>query len=286
VIRSSQAKAVAAVAAVCATIWAGVVFFEESMVFFPTRYPDGFWDTEAVSRSTGTIVEDHFFTTEDRLRLHGWWCRPQTRGGTADMVLLWFHGNAGNLSHRADLMVRLAGIPVQVFIVDYRGYGRSEGRPDERGLFLDGRAAWRYLVGDRGIAPGKIVVFGKSLGGAVAVDLVSEVEPAGLILESTFTSVPDMAAFHFPIAPRRLIRIRMDSLSKIPAIGAPKLHIHSPADEVVPFELGRRLYEAAPPPKRFHEVAGSGHNETYLVGGADYFGAIRRFLEDCLEVGR
>ena len=281
-LRSTLIKVAAAITAACATICAGGVFLEESMIFFPTRYPDGFWDVETISRNSGTKIEDHFFRTDDDVRLHGWWCTPDPRGGTADIVLLWFHGNAGNLSHRAELMVRLARLPAQVFIVDYRGYGRSGGRPDEEGLYRDGRAAWRYLVEERAIPAKRIVVFGISLGGAVAVDLVSEVEPAGVILESTFTSVPEMAAHHFPIVPRVLIRTRMDSIAKIRTIRVQKLHIHSPADEVVPFALGRRLYDAAPEPKRFHEVAGSGHNETYLVGGEGYFGAIRRFLEDCL----
>ncbi len=267
---------------VCGTIGFGMVFLEESMIFYPTRYPDGFWDTEALSRSAGVAVEDHFFRTDDHLRLHGWWCSPEKRGGTADLVLLWFHGNAGNLSHRADLMLKLAGLPVQVFLVDYRGYGRSEGRPDEGGLYSDGAAAWRYLVEDRGVPAERIVVFGKSLGGAVAVDLAAAVRPGGLILESTFTSVPDMASHHFPVVPKILIRTRMDSLAKIRGIHVKKLHIHSRADEVVPFALGRRLFDAAPEPKRFHEVVDAGHNETYLVGGAQYFQAIREFLEDCL----
>jgi pimeloyl-ACP methyl ester carboxylesterase len=266
----------------CATIALAVVFFEESMLFFPTRYPQGFWDIEALRQGSGTRVDDHFFTTDDGVRLHAWWCRPpQDELGTADMVLLWFHGNAGNLSDRADLMLRLARIPAQVFIVDYRGYGRSEGKPTEQGLYRDAVAAWRYLLDDRRVMPSKIIIFGISLGGAVAVDLATRVSPAGLIVESSFTSVPDMAAHHYRIVPRALIRIRMDSLAKIPRITAPKLHIHSQSDEIVPIELGRRLYEAAPRPKRFHEIAGAGHNETYIVGGAGYFEAIRSFVEEC-----
>jgi fermentation-respiration switch protein FrsA (DUF1100 family) len=171
--------------------------------------------------------------------------------------------------------------PTQVFIVDYRGYGRSEGRPSEEGLYTDARAAWRYLVEERGIAPARIVIFGKSLGGAVAVELATQVKPAGVILESSFTSVPDMAARHFPFVPKALIRTKMNSAGKIARIRAPKLHIHSPADEVVPYELGRELFDAAADPKRFHRVEGAGHNETYLVGGSGYFAAIRDFMEYC-----
>jgi fermentation-respiration switch protein FrsA (DUF1100 family) len=275
-------RALLVVVLLCVTIAVGMVFFENSMIYYPTRYPDGMWDTGRVGDAIPGTVEDHFFATADGLRLHGWWCRPaEAEFGTAQMLLLWFHGNAGNLSDRADLMVRLARLPVQVFIVDYRGYGRSEGRPSEQGLYRDADAAWRYLVSERRVRPGQIVVFGKSLGGVPAVDLATRVNPAGLILESTFTSVPDMAARHFPFIPGALIRSRMDSLSKIADIRVPKLHIHSPSDEVVPYQLGKRLYEAAATPKRFYEVDGAGHNETYIVGGPRYFRTIRAFVDEC-----
>jgi fermentation-respiration switch protein FrsA (DUF1100 family) len=211
-------------------------------------------------------------------------CTPRhAEGITGDMVLLWFHGNAGNLSHRTQLMFLLADTPARVFIMDYRGYGRSEGKPSEEGLYLDARAAWQYLVGERRVSPDRIVLFGKSLGGAVAVDLATEVDPAGVIIQSSFTSVPDMAARHFPFVPKALIRTKMDSLSKIPDVTAPKLFIHSTADEVAPFELGRRLYEAAPEPKRFHQVDGAAHNDTWAVGGRGYFAAIRDFVFYCRQ---
>lgn len=270
----------------CATIVAGIMFLERQMTYFPTRYPDGLWAVDDVTRHSGCTVEDCYFMTEDGLRLHGWWCRPtHAEGITADMVLLWFHGNAGNLSHRADLMLRLAKTPAQVFIVDYRGYGRSEGRPSEQGLYRDSDAAWRYLSSERRVAPERIVLFGDSLGAAVAVDLASRVPAAGLIVQSGFTSAADMAAEHFPFVPRALIRTKMDSLAKIPRVGAPKLFIHSPQDEVVPYQLGRRLFEAAPEPKRFVEVEGASHNDTDVVGGHRYFDAVRDFVALCRERG-
>jgi hypothetical protein len=262
-----------------------MVIFEESMIFFPEQDPSGFWDVEAVSSGTGTVVEECFFPTDDGERLHGWWCRPETSGAaasaTTEMVMLWFHGNAGNLSQRAGLMLELAGIPAQVFIVDYRGYGRSSGRPNEKGLYRDARAAWRYLREDGGVDAERIVILGKSLGGAVAVDLAAEVDPAGLIVESSFTSIPEMAAHHYPFIPRCLVRTKMDSLSKIGGVDCPILVIHSPADEVVPFVHGERLFEAASGDTRFFEVPGAGHNELWLVGGPDYFGALREFLLHC-----
>jgi len=175
----------------------------------------------------------------------------------------------------------MTGIPVQVFIVDYRGYGRSEGTPTEHGLYLDARAAWDYLTNERGVPSERVIIFGKSLGGAPAIDLASQVEPAGLIVQSSFTSAADMAAVVMPLLPSVFLRTKMDSVTKISRISCPKLFIHSRADEVVPFELGYRLYQAAPEPKQFCEVNGAPHNSTYLVGGKPYFDAIRGFVESC-----
>lgn len=252
--------------------------FERSLIFFPTRYPDGFWDVSAVASGTGCVVEDCFFETDDGVRLHCWLSRLE-RGGETDPVVLFFHGNAGNLSHRADFILELTTrLPARVLAVGYRGYGRSEGRPSEGGLYADARAAWRFLATEKGVAADRVVVFGKSLGGAVAIDLAMEVSAAGLIVESSFTSVPAMAGKHYPFVPKFLIRTRMDSLAKIPRITVPKLFIHSKADRVVPYALGRELYDAAPEPKTFYEVVGAGHNETALVGGNAYFEALSGFV--------
>ncbi len=260
-----------------------MALFERSLIFFPSRYPDGFWDTEAVAHGSGCVVEDRFFETEDGVRLHGWWIQ-RVDGGDDDPVLLFFHGNAGNLSHRAGMLFDFATrVPARVFVVGYRGYGRSEGRPSEDGLYLDARAAWRHLTREGGVQPDRIVIFGKSLGGAVAVDLATEVEPAGLIVESSFSSIPDMAGKHYPFVPKFMIRTRMNSLAKISMISCPKLFIHSKADRVVPYALGRKLYEAAADPKRFHEVVGAGHNETWLVGGNAYFDALRGFVRESVK---
>lgn len=262
-----------------------MVVFENSLIYFPSRYPDGYWEKAVIATRTGCLIEDCEPAAEDGVRLHAWWCHPpqEASGPTRDMVLLWFHGNAGNLSHRVDMMVKMArSLPVQVLIVDYRGYGKSQGRPSEQGLYRDARAAWRYLVEERGVASDRIVIFGKSLGGAAAVDLATRVRPAGLIVQSSFSSIRDMAAHHFPFVPRFLVRSKMDSVNKVPRIDCPKLFVHSPSDEVVPYRLGRRLYEAAAEPKSFYEVVGSGHNETYLVGGGPYWAALREFVTSCL----
>ncbi len=275
---------------VCIVALILIMAFEDKLIYFPAKYPEGSWTVSETCAREGEIVpriEDCHFAASDGVKLHGWYCTPlRCEGGAgvpviAEMVLLWFHGNAGNISYRHDMIRAMVGLPVQVFIIDYRGYGKSEGKPTERGLYLDARAAWDYLINERRVSPDNIVIFGKSLGGAAAVDLASQVEPAGLIVQSSFTSAGDMAATILPFLPRVFLRTKMDSLSKISQVRCPKLFIHSRADEVVPYELGRRLYEAAPEPKEFYEVKGSPHNSTYIAGGKPYFEALRRFVASC-----
>jgi fermentation-respiration switch protein FrsA (DUF1100 family) len=272
-----------------------VMAFEDKFIYFPAKYPEGFWDAAKVPAREGEIVpriEDCQFVTEDGLKLHGWYCAPQRKTSgvlqpvPSRMVLLWFHGNAGNLSHRYDMIRMLMQLPAEVFIIDYRGYGKSEGHPSEGGLYLDGEAAWKYLTAGRGVSPDRIIIFGKSLGGAVAVDLASKVDAAGLIVQSSFTSASDMAAIVMPFMPRSFIRTRMSSAEKIGLVRCPKLFIHSRADEVVPFDLGRRLFEAAPEPKQFYEVKGARHNDTYIAGGRPYLDALRGFIESCSKAER
>lgn len=264
--------------------------FEDKLIYFPSKYPDGFWDVSSLPTREGDVfpkIEDCYFETPDGLQLHGWYCTPcrksaqSTQVLSSEMTLLWFHGNAGNLSYRYDMIRAFMALPVQVFIIDYRGYGKSEGKPGEQGLYLDARAAWDYLIRERKTLPRNIVIFGKSLGGAPAIDLASRVEPAGLIIQSSFTSAADVASYVLPFFPRMLLHTKMDSVRKIQRVGCPKLFIHSRSDEIIPFELGYRLYESSPGPKTFYEVKGASHNSTYLVGGKPYLDAIRQFIESC-----
>jgi len=165
-------------------------------------------------------------------------------------------------------------------IIDYRGYGRSEGKPDEAGLYRDAQAAWDFVIHDKSVAEQRVVIFGRSLGGAVAIDLAwrPSVKPAGLIIESSFTSVPDMVRHMIAIMPRLLVRTKMDSLSKITGVTVPKLFIHSRADEIIPYDQGRRLYDAAGEPKQFYTLDTAGHNETEMVGGEPYFNTLHTFI--------
>ena len=271
---------------------AAIMIFEDRLIYFPSRYPEGNWNVNALPRHEGEVwarVEDVWLTTTDAVKLHGWYCTPvRTEHGNASdlptrQVLLWLHGNAGNITNRYDMIEEMVKLPVDIFIIDYRGYGKSEGSPSEEGLYRDAQAAWEFLVNTRGIDPQRIIIFGKSLGGAIAIDLATRVASGGLIVQSSFTSVGDMADSVVPLVVKPLLRTRMDSLGKISRVSCRKLFVHGRADEVVPFELGRRLYEAASEPKRFYEVKGARHNETYLIGGAAYFGAIREFLASCGE---
>ena len=268
-----------------------VMAFEDKFIYFPAKYPDGFWEVNDIPAREGEIipkVEDCFFDTTDGVRLHGWYCKPHRRAGgslvpvESQMVLLWFHGNAGNISYRYQMIRKMMALPAQVFIVDYRGYGKSGGQPTEQGLYLDARAAWDYLTNELGVPAQRIIIFGKSLGGVPAIDLASQVEPAGLIVQSSFSSAGDMAAVVLPFLPRVLLHTKMDSVSKLDRVRCQKLFIHSRADEVVPYELGRRLYEAAPEPKQFYEVQGAPHNSTDIVGGKQYFEALRGFIHSCI----
>lgn len=258
-----------------------LMLLEGSLLYFPARFPVGEWDTAELGRRLGCRFEDHLFTTTDGRRLHGWWVHPPVSSElpAADgPVLLYFHGNAGNLSHRATAVAALAHLGLRVFIFDYRGYGRSEGRPGETGLYEDARAAWRVLTDERGIAPGRIVLYGKSLGGAVAVQLATEVRPAGLVLQSTFTSVPDLAAVHYPFVPRVLVRTRMESARKLPGVRCPVLIVHSRDDEIVPFAHAERLLAEAPGPRQLLVIEGAGHNDTFAVGGGRLLGNLAGFV--------
>lgn len=269
---------------------APIMIFEEKFIYFPMKYPGGFWFVKSFDSPEGAIspgIEDCNFTTEDGVKLHGWLCTPHRNTGGKhepvpyEMTLLWFHGNAGNITMRYELIRAMMNIPVRVFIIDYRGYGKSEGKPSEQGLYMDARAAWNYLTVERRTSPDRIIIFGKSLGGAPAVDLASKVDAAGLIVQSSFSSAAEMSARMMPFLPRFLLRTKMDSASKIKKVHCPKLFIHSTTDEVVPYKLGRKLFNAAPEPKEFYEIKGARHNETHVVGGKAYFEKLKSFVESC-----
>ncbi|MCG6940036.1 MAG: alpha/beta hydrolase [Thiohalocapsa sp.] len=226
----------------------------------------------------GLAFNDVWLTTSDGVRLHGWYL-PASRRRHSPHTLLFLHGNAGNISHRSASIGIFSALKVDQLIIDYRGYGQSDGTPGETGLYRDADAAWRWLTGVRGIAPADVVVFGRSLGGAVATELAARVQPGALIVESSFTDIESMARLHHPWLARLMpLRYRFPSAEHLARVHCPVLVLHSPDDGVVPFAHGRALYAAAPGPKRFMALAG-GHNEGFLDSQPHYQQALADFLD-------
>ncbi len=246
-----------------------MMWLEETFIFIPARYPAGDWDPPALD------FEDAWFEAADGVKLHGWYVEhPSPRA-----VILFSHGNAGNVTYRADI---LRTIPrraeASILVYDYRGYGRSEGRPNEQGVYADARAARAWLAERAGVEPERVVLMGKSLGAAVAVELAAADGGRALVLKNAFTSAPDMAAVHYPFVPARLLmRNRFDAISKIGRYEGPLLQSHGTADRIVPFEQGERLFEAAKAaqPKQFMALPGLDHNDPAPPA---YYDTLREFL--------
>jgi fermentation-respiration switch protein FrsA (DUF1100 family) len=232
-------------------------------------------EPEATPAAVGLAYEDVALQTVDDIRLHAWFIPAENPRAT----VLFCHGNAGNISHRLDSIRLLHSLGLQVLIFDYRGYGKSEGRPSEKGTYRDVDAAWHYLREVRGLTEAGIIIFGRSLGAAVAADLASRARPAAVILESAFTSVPDMAAEFYPWLPVRLLsRYRYDNLGKVARIARPLLLVHSRQDEIIPFAHGERLFGRAREPKQFLELTG-GHNDAFQSSRKAYTHGLKSFLD-------
>ncbi|MBI2080829.1 MAG: alpha/beta hydrolase [candidate division NC10 bacterium] len=245
------------------------MFPEKGTVFFPER---GFIGTPA---DAGLAFEDVFFRTADGVRLHAWWV-PHPR---AAATWLWFHGNAGNISHRLENLVLLQeAVPVSVFLFDYREYGRSGGEISKAGTFLDAKAAYQAAAARD---PLPLILFGRSLGTALAVHVAAQHRCAGVVLEAAFTSSADVMRLYFPfVPPPRPDAPTYDSLALIGKVRCPLLFLHGEQDEIIPLEMARRLFAAAPDPKRFEVIPGASHNDTYAVGGRAYFETLARFVRE------
>lgn len=244
---------------------------ENFFIFYPDR------SLETVPADWGLDYEDVYFEAGDGTRLHGWFFPMPGKTPT----ILFCHGNAGNISHRIENVKLLVDYGLQVFIYDYRGYGRSGGKPSEAGLYQDGLAAYDGLVERKKISPDRIIPFGRSLGAAVAMEIATRRDVRSLIIESAFTSTKDMAKTMFlfqllsPFLPPHY-----NNLRKIKGITVPKLIIHGETDEIVPFSMGQRLYQTAGVPKYFLPIHGAGHNDTYFVGGKRYFQIFSGFAKN------
>ena len=246
--------------------------FQSKFVYFPSK-------TLASSpQQIGAEYEEVSLTTADGHRLHGWYLPADD----ARFTLLFFHGNAGNISHRLDSLMIFRELGLATLIIDYRGYGLSEGKPSEKGTYLDAESAWDYLLKERGVKAGNIIIFGRSLGGGVATWLAQKKKPAALVIESTFTSITDIASSLYPYMPVRLLgRIRYENIERIDAISSPLLIIHSQQDELIPYSHGQALFQQAAEPKAFLEISG-GHNGGFLLERDRYLEGLRGFLQEHL----
>lgn len=251
-----------------ALVWS----MQSRLVYFP-NVPGR--ELSATPADIGLPYEDVVFGTADGVRLHGWLIEPARADAP---IVLFCHGNAGNISHRLDWLDILHGLGLGVLLFDYRGYGRSTGAPDEAGTYADAAAAWRFLTRERGVAAERVVVMGESLGGAIAAHLARDTRPAALILASTFTSVPDLAArFYWYLPVRLLSRFEYRTAEYVAQVDSPTLVMHSRDDEIVPFAHGRQVFERARAARRFVELAGD-HNAGFLASSATLTGALREFL--------
>lgn len=260
---------VATYAAVCVLLY----LFQSHLIYFPTR------DYRATPSDVGLEFEDLRIETRDGISIAAWHISHSDPKGS----IIFCHGNAGNIADRLYSVKLLHDLRYNVLIFDYRGFGRSEGSPSEAGTYEDAEAAWRHLVKAKGESPSRVVVFGRSLGGAVAVELAHRHRPAALVVESTFTCLADIGRIHYPLIPvSLLLKSRYDSLSKVSAIPCPKLFLHGIEDNLIPITNARRLFDAAAPPKEFIETPG-GHNTGGFTYGTKYAARLGAFLDAALE---
>lgn len=242
-------------------------FLARQATFHPAKYPEGLWHLQ---QDLG--AEDVWLDTADGVRIHGWLIRPAEE---TNLITLYLHGNAGNLTHRIEHMLEVTKAGSEFFIIDYRGYGKSEGSPSEEGMYHDADAAYEYLTG-QGYGPDQIVIHGESLGTAAAVDLASRQACAGVILEAPFPSAGAVAARVLPVI-GPLVASGLDTAEKIPRVRAPIFILQGDRDEVIAYDLGQQVYAAAPEPKQFWTVESAHHNDIIQTAGAEYGERLKRF---------
>jgi hypothetical protein len=251
-------------------------WYEPRLIYYP-HFPTR--QHEQTPNALGFAFEDVHLKTQDGTKVHGWFVPCQSSPNAP--TVLFLHGNAGNISHRVERLEIFRDLGVHLLLLDYRGYGQSEGIPNEAGTYQDALAAYQWLVQEKGADPKQIVIYGESLGTAIAVDLAAKQPCGSVVLEAPFTSIGDMAQKMFPILPvRRLVRNRYDSLSKIGQVQAPILIFHSRRDEVIPFHHAERLTAASH--AKLVELQG-GHSDLFLVSAEKYKQAMRQFLADALR---
>ena len=254
-----------------------IYFFQPKLIYFPHN------EIEATPALISLQYEDIALATTDGEGLNAWWIpHPEARA-----TLLFLHGNAGNISHRLDSINIFHQLGLSVLIIDYRGYGKSTGNPSEQGTYIDAETAWNYLTNEKKIESDSIIIFGRSLGGAIATWLAEKHPPAGLIIESSFTSIEDMSKHYYPYLPTSLLaRIKYSSIDRIANIKTPTLFVHSKHDEIIPYNYSKQLFTEAlketTTEKSFLDTIG-GHNDGFLLSGKQYIGGLDRFITDIVR---
>ncbi|MBL1140982.1 MAG: alpha/beta hydrolase [Proteobacteria bacterium] len=248
-------------------------FFQSNFIYFP--------DNTVVTTPDYLSLdyEDLTLKTNDGIELNAWWIpNPNARA-----TLLFFHGNAGNISHRLGSINIFHKLGLSVFIIDYRGYGKSTGKPTEKGTYIDAETAWNYLIKEKNVKPDNIIIFGRSLGGAIAAWLAEKHQATGLIIESSFTSIAEIGKHYYPYLPTSLLaRIKYPSINRMQNIHSPVLVIHSATDEIVPYKFGQDLFNAANEPKTFLDIQGN-HNDGYMFSGNTYINGLNHFISGIVQ---
>lgn len=249
----------------------GYLFFNQKhMVFFPTL------EISTTPADLNIKYEEITLAVNDTESIHGWYFPASD--SSVNKAVLFCHGNAGNISNRLYTAALFQSLDIPFFLFDYRGYGKSVGSLSEENVYVDGRQCYDWLIEQKGFKPENIIIFGRSLGGAVCAELAGNVVVGGIIMESTFTSASELGQKLFPIFPIKLfLKYRFNSLAKIEKINCPVLVIHSPDDDLIPYEMGRHIFEKASQPKEFFEIEGSHNNRDYL-SNPEYIEKIRSFI--------
>jgi fermentation-respiration switch protein FrsA (DUF1100 family) len=247
-------------------VYVVLVYAASKSLYYPMRYPSGNWNVQSELGASDVSLR-----TSDGVNLHAWWvARPDVRFAT-----LHLHGNAGNITHRDLSALAILSAGSSVLLLDYRGYGKSEGRPSERGLYRDAEAAYSWLLA-KGYDPTRIILHGESLGTAVAAELASHRACAGLVLEAPFTSARAVAHRVVPfIGP--VLMWGFDTKSRLNSVKAPMLVIHGDRDEVIAYEFGKEIFEAARGPKRFWTIPGATHNDLHIAGKSQFRARLAEF---------
>ncbi|MBX7187712.1 MAG: alpha/beta hydrolase [Vicinamibacteria bacterium] len=264
---------IALVALIGATLL--LVFLEKQLIYYPEPGLD------VTPEALGLPFEEVLLDAEPGVKVHAWFIRAAKQPAAA--TILFSHGNAGNIADRLDRVLRWRGLDADFLLYDYRGYGRSTGHPDEEGTYLDGRAAYDYLVKSRGVDPKHLILMGESLGCAIAIQLAIERPAGGLVIEAPFASIAHMANAIYPFLPLGLfIRTRYLNIEKVPRLRMPVLVVQGTEDEVIPVEQGKMVFDATPPPRRYLAIDGAHHNDVYVIGAERYRAALSDFIASSL----